>query len=37
MWLAEGIEVPGYSAIFFRRTYAGGGALRGRRVNAKWR
>ena len=22
MWLAEGIGVPGYSAIFFRRTYA---------------
>ncbi len=22
MWLAEGVNVPGYSAIFFRRTYA---------------
>jgi hypothetical protein len=22
MWLAEGVEVPGYSAIFFRRTFA---------------
>src|SRR6476620_1861568 len=22
MWLAQGITVPGYSAIFFRRTYA---------------
>ncbi len=22
MWLAEGVEVPGYSGVFFRRTYA---------------
>lgn len=22
MWLAQGVEVPGYSAVFFRRTYA---------------
>ena len=22
MWLAEGVQVPGYSAVFFRRTYA---------------
>src|SRR5690349_5861373 len=22
MWLAQGITVPGYSAVFFRRTYA---------------
>src|SRR3712207_6285799 len=22
MWLSQGIEVPGYSAVFFRRTYA---------------
>src|SRR5262245_14939001 len=22
MWLSQGVEIPGYSAVFFRRTYA---------------